>query len=148
MSKLLSRLAGCLLLLTGGCYVDGYADYPGHYDDAPPPVSPPPPRYAEGVLRVEWSIAGVFDPYECQFSATYGAAIIIETPSGGFVDEYTEDCEAFEANVTLRPGTYVATVVLLDEDGYERTTAVSVPVTIYSGYQTDLPVDFPPDSFY
>lgn len=142
MGNLRSKLGAGLLLLTSGCYVDAYAGYDEPYYDDHPYYRP------EGVLLVDWSIAGVIDPRECRFSGAYGTVIIIETPGGSLVREYADDCDAFGASFALPPGPYVATVVLVDEDGYDRTTEVSVPIRIYDGHETELPVDFPPDSFY
>lgn len=135
------RIAGSLLLLASGCFVDaGTGSSRPYYDDAP--------YYGEGTLVVDWSIAGVVSPYECRRSAAYSIAVIIETEGGRLVDEFTDDCEAFVTSVSLPTGNYVATLLLLDAGGYDRTTAITAPVRITGGYETELPVDFPPSSFY
>jgi hypothetical protein len=135
------RLVGSLLLLTSGCFVDaGTGSGRPHYDDRP--------YYDEGTLIIDWSIAGIVSPYECRRSAADSIAIIIETTDGRLVDEFADDCEAFATSFTLPTGNYVATVLLLDAGGYDRTTAISAPVRISGGYETELPVDFPPSSFY
>jgi hypothetical protein len=130
-------LAVLALLLVPACFVES-----DHGHAAPPVVS-------DGTLTVDWTIDGNTDPAECMQGDAASIDIVVETLSGRRVDEFEDDCEAFETSVDLAPGDYVANAVLLDPDGQDRTTAVDMePFTIYGDDELVVPVDFPARSFY
>ena len=124
-----------ILLLLPGCFIE--------VDD-----DPADPLY-RGTLVIDWTIDGTADPFECRQSDAATLLVEIETLRGRFVGEYAQDCEAFATRIDLWPGDYVAWAVLLDPDGYERTTEVAIdPFTIYGDGTLEIPIDFPSDSFF
>jgi hypothetical protein len=104
-----------------------------------------PPR---GTLVIDWTVDGTKDPAECRFSDSDQLDVVISTFSGAFVAEYQQDCEAFETSIRLPPGSYVSDAVLLDFAGFDRTTAVTSSVEIFSGDVVVVPIDFPASSFF
>jgi hypothetical protein len=65
------------------------------------------------------------------------------------VGTFAQDCGAFATSITLDPGDYTATAVLLDSASQPRTTAVNVrPFSILGRDQLNIPIDFPANSFF
>lgn len=119
-----------------GCFVEGDNDR-----------LPPDPVY-DGTLVLDWTIDGTTAPFECRQSDAATLSVTIERLRGAFVGEYEQDCSFFATSIDLRPNDYVAWAVLLDPEGYERTTTIEIdPFTIYGDDVLRIPIDFPPDSF-
>lgn len=103
----------------------------------------------DATLTVAWTIDGRADRARCRQGDVDTADILIETASGRRVDEFQAPCNAFEASIGLEVGTYFVSVVLVDPDGNDRTTAVdSDPVVLHYGDDVVVDVDFPADSFF
>jgi len=101
-----------------------------------------------GELVIDWTINGDKNPSECRQSDAESVVITIYSRGGGVVGDYDQDCEAFATSIPLPPGDYAADAVILDYDGYERTTAVEIdPFSIYSGDSVVVDIDFPARSF-
>jgi hypothetical protein len=128
-----NTVLGALLALAPGCV-----------------IAAEPTRYVgDGELVVDWTIDGDKNPDECRQSDVASISIIVETWRGSFFGEYEQDCEAFATTIFLPPGEYVASAVLLDSYGHERTTYVDMdPFTIFGDDVLQIPIDFPSRAFY
>lgn len=111
-------------------------------------TDPPVVVVGDGALVIDWTINGVTDPNQCsQASATTLEIIVV--PSGGHASTFSQDCEAFATSITLAPGTYSASAVLVDANGTARTTQVDInPFTIHGDDELHTPIDFPASSFF
>ncbi len=99
----------------------------------------------DGTLIVDWTINGTKDPSQCQQGNAPTIDIVVSGSGGG---EFQQDCGAFATSITLPPGNYSASAVLLDEQGSDRTTVVDMdPFVIRGSDQLTIPIDFPADSF-
>ena len=110
-----------------------------------------PPRHAvaRGALVVDWTLDDAKDPAECRQSSAASFDIAVDYAGGGSAGEFETDCEAFVTRIPLPPGDYVASAVLLDPDGNDRTTEIQLePFTILEDADLHVPIDFPSDSFY
>jgi hypothetical protein len=116
--------------------------------------SPPPTTVIESTnptvstLTVRWTIAGLTDPNECVKSVASNIEISVRDVNGLEVGAFQQTCTAFAASITLNPGAYNATAVLLDGAGQRRTTEVQLaPFTLRGNDELNAQVDFPSDSF-
>jgi hypothetical protein len=109
-------------------------------------VDPTVPRATTLVLR--WTIAGLADPNECVRSVVAKIEISIVDVSGVEVAAYQQACETFATTITLAPGSYSGSAVLLDTADRTRTTDVLIaPFTLADGDELTINVDFPSNSF-
>src|SRR5262249_7236176 len=69
-------------------------------------VSSAPP----GRLTLRWSIAGGFDPGECDAKRATTLDVLVYDDSGGFQGEYVADCATFGTTIDLPPARYTAQV--------------------------------------
>jgi hypothetical protein len=101
-----------------------------------------------GTLVVDWTIDGVKDGGECQQGAATTMDVTVQTPSGADVGEFQADCDAFATSIDLPPGSYVATAVLIDDAGDDRTTPIDLnQFRIHDAEELATPIDFPAGSF-
>lgn len=115
-------------------------------DDPPPPAVLHEPS---GVVVFAWSLDGAKNPDECDQSDTDALLVSIRTRSGSHIGEFEQYCQVFETSIELEPGTYEAEAVLLAPDGIERTTPIQIPPFDTFGHELlEVPIDFPPSSFY
>ena len=123
------------LCLATGCVV---------HDDTPAVIVA-----GDGFLTVDWSVDGSQDPDSCDLAGADSIDILVTTPGGATVGEFTEFCQAFVTSIELAPGTYAGDAVLLDRAGGQRTTAVDLGVfDIFGDDELSVSVDFPASSFY
>jgi hypothetical protein len=116
-------------------------------DPAGPPVSTVDPTLP-GSLVIRWTIAGVADPNECVRSIVAKIEISIVDTSGNEVAAYQQVCETFATTITLSPGPYSASAVLLDSADRTRTTDVIIaPFTLRGNEELTISIDFPSNSF-
>jgi hypothetical protein len=102
-----------------------------------------------GTLQLDWTIDGVADPAKCSQSQSDSIQIIVDFTDGAQAGVFQQSCAAFATSVTLEPGSYTASAMLLHPGGAPRTTAVTVnPFTIHGNDTVAIPVDFPASSFY
>jgi len=101
-----------------------------------------------GSLTIDWTINNSANPNQCYQSVATDIDIIVTTPSGTAMDEFTKPCIDGVSTIALNPGSYAANMALLDGAGTERTTWIELnPFTIYGGSELSISVDFPADSF-
>ena len=102
----------------------------------------------DGSVTIDWTIDGAKDPDSCAQSSAASIDIIVHTDAGDFAGEFQQACEAFATQIVLPSGGYVASAVLLDGGGADRTTAVDVdPFRVIAGTDLTVPIDFPARSF-
>lgn len=102
-----------------------------------------------GVLVVDWTIELTRDPADCQIAGVASIQIQIVTTTGLDAGFFEQACTAFSTSITLTPGTYSATAVLVDSAGTPRTTSVDIaPFTLFGNDEFRTPIDFPVTSFY
>jgi hypothetical protein len=139
--------AGCLACLACLVGLAGCTAEVSSTPAAPPP--PPPPVVGNGLLVVDWSIAGTKDPNACTQSAAATIAVNVTLDTGQPVAGYQQACTTFATSIGLAPGRYAATALLLDAAGTPRTTAVPIHAFTILGNDTlNIPIDFPASSFY
>lgn len=101
-----------------------------------------------GTLVVDWTIDGVKDGAECNQGAARTIDVTVQTASGADAGEFQADCGAFSTSIELAPGSYVATAVLIDGAGNDRTTPVDINAfRIHGSDELTTPIDFPAGSF-
>jgi hypothetical protein len=134
--RLVSLFASSFLALAlGGCVVSTTAD-------------PPVVVAGDGVLVVDWTINGSTDPNQCNQSSATRLEIIVD-PGVGTASTFSQECQAFGTSITLAPGTYSASAVLVDANGSARTTQIDIdPFTIRGDDELHTPIDFPANSFF
>jgi len=124
----------CALLLAAGCGAPAQESYV---------VAEP-----GGTLVVDWTVDGVKDVSECDQGGAAVVDVTVQTASGGDVGEFQADCGAFSTSIDLPVGSYVATAVLVDGAGNQRTTPLDLnPFRIHGDDVLTTPIDFPADSF-
>jgi hypothetical protein len=129
-----ASLAACL----GGCLVETHAS----------PVPGPAVVAANGTLTVDWTINGRTDPNQCNQAVAASIEITVYTSSGASVGTFQQTCAAFATSITLAPGSYSASALLIDGASNARTTTVEIPpFTLYGDDTFDAPIDFPASSF-
>jgi hypothetical protein len=131
-----SLLAALLVVVSGtaltGCVV-GVDDRRSYDDDA--------------LFTVEWTIAGSSRGIACDDFGAYDAYVTIESRFGT-EDSTTVACDRFGVDFYLLPGTYWATVQMLDRGGREISTVLETDeYDLYAGDAEYVVADFPPDSF-
>ena len=108
-----------------------------------------PPSSNAGRLRVDWTIEGSNDPSACTQSAASTFEFSVITTVGVPPAIYQQACGTFAASITLAPGSYTGTAVLLDAAQNPRTTTIDVqPFTIRQNEELRIPLDFPASSFF
>lgn len=109
-----------------------------------------PPLIVEGdgALVIDWTINGSTDPNQCNQSSATTLEIIVD-PGVGSPSTFSQDCDAFGTSISLAPGRYSASAVLVDSNGTARTTQVDIdPFTIRENEELHTPIDFPASSFF
>ena len=124
----------CVVLALSGCVVGTTTD---------PPVA----VVGDGTLVIDWTINGSTDPNQCSQASATRLEIIVD-PDVGKAITLSQDCEAFATSITLAPGTYAASAVLVDASGTARTTQIDIdPFTLRGDDELHTPIDFPAASF-
>jgi hypothetical protein len=109
------------------------------------PALPPPGLSA---LVVRWTIDGLTDPNQCVSSAAAVLEVSIVDPSGREIAAFQGPCTDFALSITLAPGDYAGSALLLDGAGNPRSTVVVIdPFTLLGNDTLNVPVDFPASSF-
>src|SRR5689334_1623539 len=75
-------------------------------------VTAAPP--ADGSVTVDWSIEGTKDPNACDAIGATTLELAISRAGDRTIDVFDDPCDAFASSVTLAPGDYSATAILLD----------------------------------
>lgn len=115
----------------------------------PVPVAVIVPTESTGTLVVEWTIRAGTDPGDCSLSGAAAIRIHIVTIDVLDAGTYEQACGAFATSITLAPGTYEASALLVDAGGGPRTTSVPIQAfTILGADVLTIPIDFPGDSFF
>lgn len=111
------------------------------YEPTSPPIAP-------GKLTVRWTIDGKTDPNECIKAVATDIEVSVTDRSGREIGAWRQPCQNFSLTVTLNPGSYGGSAVLLDGAAHARTTRASIDAFVLRGNDTlDVPVDFPANSF-
>jgi hypothetical protein len=99
-------------------------------------------------LVVDWTINGSTDGNQCNQASATRLEIIVDSGVGQ-PSTFSQDCEAFAARISLAPGRYSASAVLVDANGNARTTQVDIdPFRIFGNDELHTPIDFPASSFF
>jgi hypothetical protein len=110
----------------GGCIIDAT-----QIDSTP----------GRGTVEIDWSIDTGRDPSRCAQSVVDAV--------GRPVGSYRAACESFATSITLAAGTYAANATLVDGVGQPRTTTIAMdPFTVRRDALLQIPVAFPPSSFF
>lgn len=129
--KTLALAALASALVCSGCVV---------HDDGPPP---------NGTLVVDWTISGTTNDAECSQYGADSIQVTVDDDNGVDIGTFEQSCEAFAESISLEPGGYTASAVLVDSNGKPLTTAVPINrFTIDGDDEFDIPIDFPADSFF
>jgi hypothetical protein len=127
--------SSCVALALSACTVNTSSD-------------PPVIVAGDGVLVIDWTINGSTDPNQCNQASASRLEIIVD-PGVGQASTFSQDCDAFATSITLEPGNYSASAVLVDANGTARTTQVDIdPFTIRGDDELHTPIDFPASSFF
>ena len=74
--------------------------------------------------------------------------VTVQTASGADMGKFQTDCGGFSTSIDLPAGSYVASAVLVDASGNDRTTPVDLnPFRIRGDDVRTTPIDFPAGSF-
>lgn len=115
----------------------------------PTPTGVVIPTESTGTLVVDWTLRAGTDPGECTISGAVSIRIHVITNDIVDAGTYEQACGAFATSITLAPGTYQASALLVDAGGQARTTSVPIqPFTIVGADVLHIPIDFPADSFF
>jgi hypothetical protein len=115
----------------------------------PTPVGVVVPTESTGTLVVDWTIRSTKDPADCSLSGAASIQIHIVTIDLVDAGTYAQSCGAFATSITLAPGQYQASALLVDVAGQARTTSVPIqPFTIVGADVLNIPIDFPANSFF
>ncbi len=107
------------------------------------------PAASEGYLTVHWSIGNVQDPRDCRAFGVDAIDVFVTYASGAVVGDFYEYCDVFVTSISLAPGAYDASAVLVDAADYALTTSVDLGrFRVYGRDEVVIPTDFPIDSFY
>lgn len=132
MKSLIPLLAALMGTALSGCFV-GVDDRGGRDDDA--------------IFTVEWRVDRSTSRAACLDFGADAAYVTIESRFGT-EDSVTVPCEDFGHDFYLLPGSYWATVQMLDRGGREITSVVETDeYDLYAGDAEFVVADFPPDSF-
>ncbi len=97
---------------------------------------------------LDWTINGSTDSNQCNQASATRLEIIVD-PGVGQPSTFSQDCDAFATSITLAPGRYSASAVLVDASGSARTTQIDIdPFTIRGDDELHTPIDFPASSFF
>lgn len=134
--RLVSLFASsCVALALAGCFVS----------TTPDPVVV---VSGDGALVIDWTINDTADPNQCAQASAARLEIIVD-PGVGQPSTFSQDCETFATSITLAPGTYSASAVLVDANGKARTTQIDIdPFTIRGNDELHTPINFPASSFF
>jgi len=136
VKKFSAVILSAALFPAGGCFFSS--------SDPDPPLAQNT-TVIDGTLIVDWSISRTTDPAQCQQGGARTIDIIITGAGGG---EFIQECGVFATSISLPPGVYGGTAVLLDDRGASRTTAVQLgSFEIFGGDKLTIPIDFPASSF-
>ena len=103
---------------------------------------------SSGTLVVDWTVDGVKDVSQCDQGGAAVVDVTVQTAGGADAGEFQADCGAFSTSIDLPSGSYLATAVLVDGAGRQRTTPVDLnPFRIRGDDVLTTPIDFPADSF-
>jgi hypothetical protein len=112
------------------------------------PAPAPAPAPPDGTVTIDWTVDGTTDPSHCQQGSAASIQITVDYTNGGSAGTYEQSCGAFSTSITLAPGDYDATAVLVDGAGNPRTTSIAInPFTIHGNDNLNIPIDFPSSSF-
>ncbi len=115
----------------------------------PAPTGVVIPTESTGTLVVDWTIKAGTDPGDCAISGAVTIRIHVITIDVVDAGTYEQACDAFSTSITLGPGTYEASALLIDFGGGARTTSVPIqPFTIVGADVLHIPIDFPADAFF
>jgi hypothetical protein len=115
----------------------------------PAPTGVVVPTESTGTLVVDWTIKAGTDPGDCQLAGAVSIRIHVVTTDVVDAGTYEQACGAFSTSITLAPGTYEASALLIDGAGQGRTTQVPIQAfTIVGADVLHIPIDFPADSFF
>jgi hypothetical protein len=118
----------------GGCIIDAT-----QIDSTP----------GRGTVEIDWSIDTGRDPSRCAQSVVAAIEIDLVDAVGRPVGSYRAACESFATSITLAAGTYAANATLVDGVGQPRTTTIAMdPFTVRRDALLQIPVAFPPSSFF
>lgn len=109
----------------------------------------PPP--ASGSLIVTWDIQGSTAAASCNAHTVSEINIRIYDRNGTQVGtNYRQTCTVFSTSIPVgfSPGSYTVQAELLDASAKVRTTTVTAPIAISSGFTTRQDVTFPDASFF
>ena len=86
------------------------------------------PAYARypGVAVFDWTLDLSKNPASCSQSAAVAIEITIYASSGAALGSYQQDCASFSTSITLDPGTYTASALLIDAANQARTTTLNI----------------------
>lgn len=107
------------------------------------------PVLADGLLTVDWSIAGSLDPGLCVAYAVDAMEVVIYDRFGDFVTEVEAPCEAFTLTVALYPDLYHADATLVGF--YDESASVTEPLDgldIIEDTELIVEVDYPLGTLY
>jgi hypothetical protein len=131
-----SLVAASFLVLTAGCTVTATTEPDVVFVD-------------DGTFTIDWSIDEAQDPFVCSDFDADAIEVTIYDHGSAVGTAYDDICEDFVLTVSLEPGTYDATAVLLDVNGDPITTTIDIaPFDVFSDTDFSVSVDFPPDSFF
>jgi hypothetical protein len=115
----------------------------------PAPAAVIVPTQPSSTLVVDWTIELRTNPADCSLSGAATIQIQVITTSGLDAGTYEQACSAFSTSITLAPGSYSASALLVDAVGQARTTSVIIqPFTLLGNDVLHTPVDFPAASFF
>ena len=102
-----------------------------------------------GWLIVNFTIDGSSDPEQCDKLGASVIGVKVAATDGTPTGEFQQTCPAFYSTIALSPGTYSASVALLDSEGGSRTSSVALQgLEIVGGSPLEIPLDFPTHALY
>jgi hypothetical protein len=103
----------------------------------------------QGTVEIDWSIDRGRDPNQCVQSVVAAIEIDIVDDFGRTVGRYGAACESFATSIALSTGNYTANATLVDGAGRPRTTTIAMdPFTVRRDTLLQIPIVFPPSSFF
>ncbi|MET0384911.1 MAG: hypothetical protein ABW321_03080 [Polyangiales bacterium] len=106
-------------------------------------------RRGDAYFTVEWEIDRSQNPDRCiEYSVDY--AFVTVNSRDGFVTDRSVPCEEFGTEFTVPPGSYWASVVLVDRFDDDRTETAETDDRpfLYDGDSDYVVLNFPDDSFF
>lgn len=130
-------------VMSSGCFIEERT--PRRTVEVEPNQPQPPTTPSKLVLR--WSIDGKRDPNECVKSMASDIEVSV-FDGGREVGAWRQRCDAFAISITLNPGNYSGSALLLDAYRRPRTTSATIdPFTLRGNDTIEVPVNFPGSSF-